>query len=56
LENFPHLKRLHTLLLHNNRIAKFQLDLQHNLPHLEALVRRQYRRQCGSEYAMHTCG
>jgi len=38
LENFPRLARLHTLLLHNNRLAKVQLDLQQNLPHLEALM------------------
>jgi hypothetical protein len=38
LENFPLLKRLTTLLVCNNRVNKIALELNKNLPKLDALI------------------
>ncbi|CAD5215075.1 unnamed protein product [Bursaphelenchus xylophilus] len=38
LENFPFLKRLESLLLHNNRIQYIQKDLHEKLPNLNTLA------------------
>jgi len=38
LDGFPHLKRLKTLLLNNNRIVRIAEGLELNLPNLETLI------------------